>query len=113
MELSNLTDMVQEFVKYLDRHSAVPNDEHELTLRISKIAEEAGEAIAARINWTGQNPRKERMNGNDVIIECCDVIFTSLTVMLSIFDDPVLIERVLHERFNYILRRVDKTEENK
>lgn len=50
--------------------------------RISKVAEELGEAIQAFIGYTGQNPRKGKINGlSDVLEELAD---TAITAILAI-----------------------------
>lgn len=48
-------------------------------MRVLKVTEEAGEAAAAYIGWTGQNPRKGVTHDlSDVIAELCDVALTAL-----------------------------------
>lgn len=47
--------------------------------RTMKVAEEAGEVIAAVIGWTGANPRKGQTHDrDDVIAELLDVAVTAL-----------------------------------
>jgi hypothetical protein len=47
--------------------------------RISKVAEELGEVIQAFIGYTGQNPRKGKINEKaDVVNELADVAMTAI-----------------------------------
>ncbi len=64
-------------------------DPNELTLRILKITEEAGEAAQAWIGVQGQNPRKGVTHTvDDVVGELADVVFTSLVAIASLGADP-------------------------
>ncbi|MCF0096881.1 MazG-like family protein [Micromonospora sp. MH99] len=57
----------------------------ELTCRILKLTEEAGEASAAWIGLLGQNPRKGVTHtGEDVAAELADVVFTALVAIESL-----------------------------
>ena len=47
---------VATLVAWLD--AANPRTDHEIACRVMKLAEETGEAVAAYIGMTGQNPRK-------------------------------------------------------
>jgi NTP pyrophosphatase (non-canonical NTP hydrolase) len=61
----------------------------ELTCRIMKIAEEAGEATQAWIGVLGQNPRKGVTHTvDDVVGELADVVFTALVAIASLGADP-------------------------
>jgi NTP pyrophosphatase (non-canonical NTP hydrolase) len=60
-------------------------DDAELTCRILKITEEAGEAAAAWIGAVGQNPRKGVTHTRaDVAAELADVAFTALVAIESL-----------------------------
>ena len=53
--------LLQQVSAYLDRECAREYQDQPLAqhwARVAKLAEEAGEAIAELIVWTGQNPRK-------------------------------------------------------
>ncbi|WP_436530696.1 MazG-like family protein [Actinoplanes sp. HUAS TT8] len=64
-------------------------DRAELTLRILKITEEAGEAAQAWIGVQGQNPRKGVTHTvDDVVAELADVVFTALVAIASLDADP-------------------------
>jgi hypothetical protein len=59
--------------------------EHELTCRILKVTEEAGEAAGAWIGVLGQNPRKGVTHSReDVVAELADVAITALVAIESL-----------------------------
>ena len=71
---------------HLDQRNGA--DELELTLRILKLAEEAGEAAQAWIGERGQNPRKGVTHTRaDVVAELADVAFTALVALESLGAD--------------------------
>ncbi|MER6289144.1 MazG-like family protein [Streptomyces sviceus] len=56
--------------------------EHERAMRLIKVVEEAGEASAAYIGMTGQNPRKGTTHTPaDVADELCDVIIAAAVAL--------------------------------
>ncbi|MDQ0598922.1 hypothetical protein QF037_003267 [Streptomyces canus] len=72
--------------------------EHERAMRLMKVTEEAGEAAAAYIGVTGQNPRKGTTHTPaDVADELCDVIIAA-AVALHAFTavPPVVLDAKLH-----------------
>lgn len=72
-------------------------------LRVLKVAEEAGEAAAALIGVTGQNPRKGRSHTEaDLAAELCDVITAAAVALASVVADP---ERVLAEHVARVYAR--------
>lgn len=63
-------------------------DDTELTMRVGKLAEEVGEAWAARIGMLGQNPRKGATHtAADLAGELCDVIVTASVALTSLLGD--------------------------
>lgn len=73
--------------EHLDQHNGA--DPLELTCRIMKITEEAGEAAQAWIGVLGQNPRKGVTHTtDDVVGELADVAFTALVAIASLGADP-------------------------
>ncbi|MEU5688017.1 hypothetical protein DEJ48_10810 [Streptomyces venezuelae] len=74
-------------------------DEHEIAMRLLKVNEEAGEAAAAYIGATGQNPRKGLTHSrNDVAQELADVIVAAAVALLSLTDHaPSVLNTKLHE----------------
>ena len=72
-------------------------------LRVLKVAEEAGEAAAALIGTTGQNPRKGRSHTEaDLAAELCDVITAASVALATVVPDP---ERVLRDHMGRIYMR--------
>ncbi|MFF6976240.1 MazG-like family protein [Streptomyces sp. NPDC008343] len=72
--------------------------EHETAMRLMKVIEEAGEASAAYIGVTGQNPRKGVTHtAADVADELCDVIIAA-AVALHAFTGtpPAVLDAKLH-----------------
>lgn len=73
---------------WLDAH---PNTDPALAvpLRVLKVAEEAGEAAAALIGVTGQNPRKGTSHTEaELAAELCDVIIAASLALASVVPDP-------------------------
>lgn len=76
-------DAVDHLVFWLNRHHEP--DDTQVTLRLLKVSEEAGEAAAAWIGATGQNPRKGITHTrDDVADELADVVFAALVAMASL-----------------------------
>jgi 8-oxo-dGTP pyrophosphatase MutT (NUDIX family) len=74
-----------------------------LPLRVLKVAEEAGEAAAALIGTTGQNPRKGRSHTEaDLAAELCDVITAAAVALATLVPDPA---RVLSEHIGRVYVR--------
>ncbi|MGW3351717.1 MazG-like family protein [Nonomuraea rubra] len=64
--------------------AANPRTDHELSMRLMKIGEEYGEAVAAYIGLTGQNPRKGVTHTHDDLAgELCDIVITALVALAS------------------------------
>lgn len=75
---------------WLDEHNGA--DRAELTCRLLKVTEEAGEVAAAWIGATGQNPRKGVTHTYaDVASELADVAFTAMVAMTSLGFDPAAV----------------------
>ncbi|WP_210505724.1 MazG-like family protein [Naasia sp. SYSU D00057] len=65
--------------EWIDAGNAHRDPEAQLWGRVAKIAEEHGEAVAALVGMTGQNPRKGVTHGRDEVIEeLLDVAITAL-----------------------------------
>ena len=79
-----MTDAGQQLAalsRWIDSHPAntARDPEAQLWGRVSKVSEETGEAIAALIGATGQNPRKGTTHSlEDVVSELLDVAVTAL-----------------------------------
>lgn len=97
-----LWQVVAQQKAWLDAH---PDTDQALAvpLRVLKVAEEAGEAAAALIGTTGQNPRKGRSHTDaDLAAELCDVITAAAVALATVVADP---ERVLREHVGRVYRR--------
>jgi hypothetical protein len=102
MEEALLWQVIAQQKAWLDAH---PDTDPALAvpLRVLKVAEEAGEAAAALIGATGQNPRKGRSHTEaDVAAELCDVITAAAVALATVVPDP---ERVLREHIGKVYRR--------
>lgn len=84
LEWSKIYDLSE----WIDRNpDPIYSDEHGPTItqtwaRVAKMAEEVGEAVAALIGYTGQNPRKGRHGSiDDVAREVCDVALTAMCAL--------------------------------
>lgn len=76
-------DVVLDARDWLDRANGTAVAE--LTCRILKVTEEAGEAAGAWIGTVGQNPRKGVTHTRaDVVAELADVAFTALVAIESL-----------------------------
>ena len=76
-------DHVARTVAWLD--AANGRGPHETAVRVMKIAEEAGEAVAAYIGTTGANPRKGvTATPDDLAGELCDVVLAALIALATV-----------------------------
>jgi hypothetical protein len=74
---------VATLVAWLD--AANPRTDHEIACRVMKLAEETGEAVAAYIGMTGQNPREGTCaTPGDLASELCDVIVTAMVALATL-----------------------------
>jgi NTP pyrophosphatase (non-canonical NTP hydrolase) len=84
---TDLYEAVQLAADWLDRENGTTGAEK--TMRLFKLAEEAGEVAKAWIGYTGQNPRKGHTHTlDDVVGELADVVMTALVAMRSLGADP-------------------------
>jgi hypothetical protein len=76
-------DHVARTVAWLD--AANGRGPHETAMRVMKIAEESGEAVAAYIGLAGANPRKGVTAGpGDLAGELCDVVLAALIALATV-----------------------------
>jgi hypothetical protein len=100
----DMWDDIPTLVAWLNSHNTP--DDHELTLRIAKIGEEFGEAMAARIGMVGQNPRKGVTHTRmDLGGELCDVIVTAAVALTSLFGDATVARGVLASKITMLVAR--------
>ncbi|MCX5423657.1 MazG-like family protein [Streptomyces sp. NBC_00078] len=79
--------------------------EHGAAMRLIKVVEEAGEASAAYIGVTGQNPRKGTTHTRaDVADELCDVIIAAAVALHSFTTHP---PAVLSAKLHAAARRLN------
>lgn len=82
----NTNDRLQQISDWIDDANAAKDGEAQLWGRTAKVAEEAGEVIAAVIGYTGQNPRKGRTHDReDVGSELLDTALTALAAWLHLY----------------------------
>jgi hypothetical protein len=92
--------------EWIDAGNTHRDPEAVLWGRVAKLTEEAGEATAALIGWTGQNPRKGVTHTReDVVSELLDVAITALGAVEHIRRHdgqalPLLVQKIaaVHER---------------
>ncbi|WP_431897316.1 MazG-like family protein [Nonomuraea sp. bgisy101] len=112
MTTPTFTQHAAALLAWLD--TANPRTEHEISMRIMKIGEEFGEAVAAYIGMTGQNPRKGVTHTlDDLTAELCDVIVTAMVALASVTGDAEQagqhIDRHLTKRYTRLLERIRST----
>jgi NTP pyrophosphatase (non-canonical NTP hydrolase) len=78
---------IRNLVAWLDTNNG--RSDAEISLRILKLTEEAGEVAQAWIGVQGQNPRKGATHTHpDVQDELCDMIVTAAVALASLIDNP-------------------------
>jgi NTP pyrophosphatase (non-canonical NTP hydrolase) len=88
--LGTVLATVRDAVSWLDAYR--PVDEREITMRLLKVTEEAGEAAQAWIGATGQNPRKGITHSRaEVAAELADVVVAALVAVASLDMDPAAV----------------------
>lgn len=94
--MSDLYAATSALAAFLNHHNG--NDRPEMSMQMLKLTEECGEAAAAWIGYTGQNPRKGVTHTvEDVLAELADVVITAL----------VGIERIGGDAREVVGRKVD------
>jgi hypothetical protein len=99
-------DLIREIDEWID-DSKVPQYMGTLAqdwARVSKIAEELGEAVSELILWTGQNPRKPQDDEAylRLKLELADVAITAIAALQHFTKR----ERETHDVLDYKLRRI-------
>lgn len=77
--------------------------------RVSKGIEELGETVEAMIGFTGQNPRKPRLQGmtrEDMVAELADVALTAILAIQHFKKDTSETRRILLAKQNSVYQRV-------
>lgn len=84
--MTTTAQRLNEISKWIDDGNRERDSETMLWLRIGKVTEEAGEATAALIGYTGANPRKGYTHGRgDVEKELLDVALTALGAVAHLY----------------------------
>lgn len=87
LKLADTWRAIDILTMWLDANSTMPQSELRL-MRVMKVGEEFGEAIAATIGATGQNPRKGFTHTwDDVAGELCDVAVSALVALVTLVGD--------------------------
>jgi NTP pyrophosphatase (non-canonical NTP hydrolase) len=101
--VAGVLDVVKLSVLWLGLYR--PVDDREITMRLLKVTEEAGEAAQAWIGATGQNPRKGVTHSRaDVAAELADVVVAALVAVASLDLDPAA---VLAAKVTALRKRLD------
>lgn len=80
--------------------------EHEDSMRVMKVGEEYGEAVAAYIGMTGQNPRKGVTHSKtDLLMELADVTVTALCAMQHFTGNTEITRGMLAAKIQSIITR--------
>jgi hypothetical protein len=100
---TDMFDDISRINAWLDRNEPGP---HEDSMRVMKIGEEFGEAVAAYIGMTGQNPRKGITHTEyDLLSELADVAITALCAIQHFTGHKDVTERMLTEKIAMIMSR--------
>lgn len=75
--------------------------------RVSKIAEELGEAVNELILFTGQSPRKPQTdNIRPLLDELADVVITAMCAMIHFTKDPAQVGGIIVDKTHAISTRM-------
>ena len=100
----NLFADVADITAWLDKSN--PTGPHEDSMRVMKLMEEAGEAAAAYVGLTGQNPRKGVTHTQDDLLnELADVAITALCAMQHFTQDEAVTRAYLASKVGLIISR--------
>ncbi|MFD0638739.1 MazG-like family protein [Catenulispora yoronensis] len=100
MDSTLLWQVITQQKTWLDHHT---DPAQALPLRVLKLTEEVGEAAAALIGLTGQNPRKGITHTTtDLAAELCDVMVTAAVALATLVDNP---EETLNEHVGKLYTR--------
>jgi NTP pyrophosphatase (non-canonical NTP hydrolase) len=106
---SGITDFIVRLDKWLDDNVSSQYQHQPLAqdwARVSKVAEEVGEAIQALIGTTGQNPRKGVTHQfSDVVEELADVIITGYLAIQHFSKNIDATMSIVNSRWEYRMRK--------
>lgn len=93
---------------WLDMSNTGMLADHDNAMRVMKITEEAGEAVAAYIGMTGQNPRKGVTHTpDDLAAELADVAITALCALQHFTQNTAVTRMHLASKIAGIIKRSD------
>lgn len=97
---------IADITAWLDESN--PASPHEDAMRVMKLAEEVGEAVAAYVGVTGQNPRKGVTHTmDDLLKELADVAITALCAMQHFTQDETATRAYMAAKIGQIIKRSD------
>lgn len=100
----NLFADIADITAWLDESN--PTGPHEDSMRVMKIGEEFGEAVAAYIGMVGQNPRKGVTHTQaDLLAELADVAVTALCAMQHFTQNATVTRGMLAAKVSGIIAR--------
>lgn len=103
---------IEKIDAWLDRDAASAYQGSPLALdwlRVSKLTEEAGEAVAALIGVTGGNPRKGVTHMmDDVVAELADVAATAMCAIQHFTKDRAETQRIIEAKVSAVAERAER-----
>ena len=103
----SLFENVETLCVWLDDSNEV--SQHEDSMRVMKIGEEYGEAVAAYIGMVGQNPRKGVTHTlDDLLSELADVALTAMAAIQHFTQDINLTEKAINTKASSVAERLKK-----
>ena len=97
---------IERINKWLDNNTTL--SEYEDAMRVMKVGEECGEAIAAYIGMTGQNPRKGITHTqSDLCLELADVAITAMCAIAHFNprDSNKIVAMYMSSKISQIIKR--------
>lgn len=96
---------IEIITRWLDESN--PTSQHEDSIRVLKLLEEAGEAAAAYIGMVGQNPRKGITHSlEDLLNELADVAVTALCAIQHFTQEYAITSEIVNNKVNFIIHRI-------
>ena len=104
--MTNLGAQLAELSRWIDEANSHRNPEAQLWGRVAKVSEETGEAIAALVGATGQNPRKGFTHTTvDVVKELLDVAVTALAAVEHLVNNDGSCVSLLESHVDGLMKR--------
>jgi hypothetical protein len=104
--LSVTSDLINDLSEWIDAGNAGRDPEAATWGRVAKVSEEAGEAIAALVGATGQNPRKGVVGSlYEVQEELLDVAITALAAVAHLQEERIDVLDLLRHKVLQVANR--------